>query len=355
MSIEQRKRDHIDLCATDDVRFRGETTLLEGVHFEHNSLPELSHEEIDLSVTILGKKLRLPLFVSGMTGGTEKATKINHLLARMAEAHGIGFGVGSQRAMAVSPALGETFKVRQVAPTTLLLGNIGVVQARTLGLDALKRLVADIGADAFCVHLNPAMELIQTKGDRDFRGGYETVGSLVRELDVPVVVKETGCGMSETVLKRLRDIGVEHVDVAGAGGTSWVGVETLRATSAEDARKQKIGTLLWDWGVPTAVSTHYAAKRGFKTVISSGGIQNGLDVARAIRLGASACGIARRFLQLALAEDEGAIAEEIATIEETLRAICVLTGSRSIKELSTAPARIRGELHARIAANPVLP
>jgi len=221
----------------------------------------------------------------------------------------------------------------------LLLGNVGVVQARDYGTDVLAKLVADIGADALCVHMNPAMELVQPGGDRDFRGGVATYERLVKELPVPVVAKETGNGMSAETAAKLYAAGVRTVDVSGAGGTSWVGVETLRAEGA----KRELGELLWDWGIPTAASVGLSVREGLG-VIATGGIRTGLDVARAVALGATAAGIARNVYQaLERGGPEGAEAF-LDGVEEQLRAVMLLTGSRTLEELRAAPKMLGPEL-----------
>jgi isopentenyl-diphosphate delta-isomerase len=248
--IRKRKADHLALCATDEVAFRGRTTLLECVELIHDSLPELAMSDLEIGVSMFGKRLRAPLLIAAMTGGTDEAGTVNHTLAKIAERRGYAFGLGSQRAMQRAPDTAWTYEVRKVAPTTLLFGNVGVIQARDQNSDTLQRLVHDIGADALCVHMNPAMELIQPEGDRDFRGGLDTFARLKRELSAPVIAKETGNGISPRTAHRLREVGITTLDVSGAGGTSWVGVETLRAESDD----KDLGERFWDWGVPTAAS-----------------------------------------------------------------------------------------------------
>ncbi|MEO6576450.1 MAG: alpha-hydroxy-acid oxidizing protein, partial [Polyangiaceae bacterium] len=220
-TIGDRKSDHLTLCATEDVGFRKASTLLEDVRLVHDALPDLDFAEVDTSLELFGKRLRAPIVIASMTGGTEEAGRINRELASIAEERGLAFGLGSQRAMHVRGA-GATYKVRDVAPTALVLGNIGVVQAREMTTSEVAALVEGVGADALCIHLNPAMELVQPGGDRDFRGGLETIARLVKELEKPVIVKETGCGISGQLGARRRGVGVKHVDVSGAGGTSWV-------------------------------------------------------------------------------------------------------------------------------------
>lgn len=337
--IQRRKDDHLDLCATDQVAFRERTTLLECVRLIHQSLPDLNTSDIDTSVTLLGKRLSAPIVIAGMTGGTERAAEVNRDLSEIANRRGYGFGLGSQRAMQRDAAAAWTYRVREWAPDVLLLGNVGVVQARQTPTEALAKLVNDVGADALCLHMNPAQELIQPEGDRDFSGGVETFARLVRELDVPVVAKETGAGISAQTAEKLLQVGVRTVDVSGAGGTSWVGVETLRATG----NQQKLGEMLWDWGVPTAAAVHACASRGLHT-IATGGIRNGYDVARAIALGATSAGIARQVFMAHQNGGKEAAEAFLVHVEHELRSVMLLTGSRTVKDLQRAPRVILGEL-----------
>ncbi len=333
--ISQRKADHLDLCATDQVAFRRQTTLLSEVRLVHQSLPELSLDDLDLRTELLGKTLRAPLVIAAMTGGHERAEEINRTLAGVAERRGYAFGLGSQRAMLKRPESASTYRVRDVAPSALVLGNIGVVQAREMATADVARMVHAIGADALCVHLNPAMELVQPEGDRDFRGCLAAIGRLVNELGVPVVAKETGNGLSRRTLAQLRYVGVQHVDTSGAGGTSWVGVETLRAEGGQ----RDLGEALWDWGVPTAASVVYAAQAGMR-VIATGGVATGHDVARAIALGAQVGGIARPVFMAFNQGGEAAVEAFLDGVERELRAIMLLTGSRTPADLRNAEKRI---------------
>ncbi|QDG54655.1 type 2 isopentenyl-diphosphate Delta-isomerase [Persicimonas caeni] len=330
--ISQRKLDHIDLCAEDEVEYRGKTTLLEEVELLHDSLPELSIDAIDLSVSVMGKTLAAPLLITGMTGGAERAREINETLARVAQELGIAFGVGSQRAMMKHAELADTYQVREVAPDILLFGNVGAVQAAESSTAEIEDLVGGIGADALCVHLNPGQEMIQPEGDRDFRGCVDGLARLVDELSVPVIAKETGCGLSPAALDKIASTGVEWVDTSGAGGTTWVGVETLR-TSPE---KATIGEMFWDWGVPTGAAISFAKARNLN-VIGSGGLRTGLDCARAIALGADIAGMALPWLKAAFHEGHDAAMQFGRTTIQALRVACLLTGSASIAELQEAP------------------
>lgn len=338
--IASRKADHLDLATSGDVAFHRTTTLFECVRLVHDALPDLAYDEIDLSVTVAGKRLRAPILIAGMTGGHERAERINREFASIAEERGYAFGLGSQRALHRDRSRLATYAVRDVAPNALLLGNLGVVQAGEMSTREVRELCDLVGADALCIHLNPAMELIQDDGDRDFRGGLATIERLNSELGLPVIVKETGCGLSASVAERLRQIGVRHVDVSGAGGTSWVAVETHRASAA----RKELGEAFWDWGIPTAASVAFCARQGFDTIFATGGIKTGLDIAKALALGATVGGIARRALQaLETGGREGALAF-FDRVETELRTAFLLAGARNIKELARAPRIVTGEL-----------
>ncbi len=333
--IRQRKVDHIDLCTREDVEQRLTTTLLEEVTLLHRSLPELAVEEIDLGADLWGRRLKAPLCVSGMTGGAEAAQRINLELAKVAQRFGLAFGVGSQRAMLIDPALRDTYAVREVAPDILLLGNIGLVQAAQTPVDKVRELVRAIEADALCVHLNPAQEMIQAGGDRDFRGGVETFKRLVGELGIPIIAKETGCGIAPQTARQLAEAGVSWVDVSGAGGTTWVGVEALRAKPG----RREVGEDYWEWGVPTAASVLFARREGLQ-VIASGGLRNSYECARALALGASLCSMALPFLRAVQESPEAA--EAFATrLIDGLQVAMTLTGSRTLADLQRAP-RLHG-------------
>jgi isopentenyl-diphosphate delta-isomerase len=223
-----------------------------------------------------------------------------------------------------------------------LFGNIGVVQAATMSTAEVEELVGSVGADALCVHMNPGQEIVQEEGDRDFRGAIDALGRLATELSVPVIAKETGCGVSGGVARRLASVGVRHVDVSGAGGTSWVAVETERATTD----RRRLGEAFREWGIPTAASVAFVAQQGFSTIIATGGMKSGLDVARAIALGAHAGGFARPVLQALDAEGrEGAVAFLALAVREIQTAM-LLTGSPDLAALARAPRVVTGALDA---------
>jgi isopentenyl-diphosphate delta-isomerase len=338
--IGKRKADHLDLATKGDVGFLKATTLFECVRLVHDALPELDYSELDTSVELFGKRLSAPLLIAGMTGGTERAERINHELAAVAEERGYAFGLGSQRAMLKNPKTLATYAVRERAPRALVFGNLGVVQAAKLETSAIDELVKLVQADAICIHLNPAMELVQREGDRDFRGGLATLERLSRELSVPVIAKETGSGISSGTAARVRKTGVRHVDVSGAGGTSWVAVEMHRAEGVA----RGVGETFRDWGVPTAASVALCARHGFETVIATGGIGNGLDVAKAVALGASLAGIARSSLQALESGGKAAVFALFDRIEAELKTAMLLVGAKNLAALRSAPRIVNGEL-----------
>ena len=336
----QRKADHLDLCATDAVAFQAKTTLLDQVQLVHDALPELALPNIDLSTRLAGASLQAPLVIAAMTGGVDRAAAVNRDLALVAQDLGLAFGFGSMRPL-LEDGVTDGYLVRDVAPDAVIFGNIGIVQARQASTDDLARMVDQTGCNALCVHLNPAMEVVQPGGDEDFTGGLSTLSRLVQGLHVPVIAKETGCGLSRSVGKRLVNIGIATVDVSGAGGTSWVGVETLRAR----AKTRAIGERFWDWGIPTAASVVQLRGLGLET-IATGGIRHGLDIARALALGATAGGVARPFLQ---AWNEGGAdqAREAAVgFLDEIRIAMLLTGSDTVSAMRRAETVLGPDLKA---------
>ena len=341
-AIAKRKADHLEVAASGRAEFV-KSTLLEHVHLTHQALQELALDEIDLSTVLAGKRLAAPLVITGMTGGTAEAAAINRDLARAAQAAGVALGLGSQRAMAEHPDLARTYQIRDVAPDVVLFGNIGGVQAIAMGAARVVALASEIGADAICVHLNPGQELIQDRGDRDFRGVRDAIAQLVAASPVPVIVKETGCGLSVEAARALIAAGVQTVDVSGAGGTSWVAVEAVRAAGGSDAAA--LGAELWDWGIPTAVSVVGCARAGLD-VIASGGLRSGYDVARALALGARAGGMAAPMLRAQRAGGTAASTALIGQVVAAIRAVCLLTGSRTVRDLARAPRHLGAPLRA---------
>ena len=336
--LGRRKADHLDICIQQDVGFRRRTTLLEDVEFVHNALPELSLAEVDTGVAVLGRRLRAPLIIAAMTGGTLRAEKINRELAALAQELGIGFAFGSQRPM-LTEGNRRGFEVRDVAPDILLLGNIGAVQARETSTMDMAAVLDVTGADALCVHLNPAMELVQGGGDRDFRGCLDTIGRLAWELQRPVIVKETGAGISRDVGRRIAEVGITWVDTSGAGGTSWVGVESLRA----QGERGNQGRRFWDWGIPTAASLVQLDGLGLETV-ATGGVASGMDAARCLALGARLVGIARPVLLAYAQGGVPAVALLLREVIDDLRFAMTLTGCRTPADLRALPLVVGSRL-----------
>ncbi len=330
-----RKRQHVELTLSEDVRFRLKRTGLDRFEFLHNALPELDLDEVDTTIKFLGRHLRLPIMISCMTGGYQDALKINRDLAEICEEETIAMGVGSQRQALENSAFHQTFKVvREVAPNIPIIGNIGAAEVANIrDVAPLKRLAEMIRADAFAVHLNPLQEFLQPEGSPNFRGVLEGIQQLVNNLGIPIIVKEIGAGISGGVAKRLLDVGVRIIDVAGAGGTSWAGVESLR-------RKEKELSLFWDWGIPTAESIQQIAKlketNPTLTIIGSGGITNGMEAAKSLALGADLVASARPFLTTLVQKKKTGLREFIHEWEETIRGAMFLTGSRNIDALQNA-------------------
>ncbi len=319
-AIENRKAEHLRVCLEEDVQFRAVTSGLDRYRFSHCCLPEIDCNDINLTTTFLGKSLKVPLLISSMTGGTDFAQVVNARLATIAQRYGLAMGVGSQRIAVEQPSLAPTFAIRSFAPDILLLANLGAVQLNYgYGLEQCLRVVELLEADALILHLNPLQECVQTRGDRNFKGLLDKIAQLCQQLPVPVVVKEVGNGISASAAQNLIAAGVSAIDVAGAGGTSWAKVESQRA---QDNKQRRLGETFADWGLPTAECiTTIRAIAPQIPLIASGGVKNGLDVAKAIALGADIVGLARPFLEAA-ATSEAALDEFtdilIAELETTL-------------------------------------
>ena len=334
---ERRKREHIETVLNADVAAKGVTTGFERFFFEHRALPELALDAIDLSVTLFGRRLAAPLLISSMTGGTMAARDINRRLAEAAQALGIAMGLGSQRAAIERADLADTFRVRDVARDVLLFANIGAAQLNLgYGVDQARRAVEMIEADALFLHLNPLQEAVQADGDRDWRSLADKIAALVSKLGVPVVVKEVGNGISADVAQTLAECGVAAIDVAGAGGTSWSEVEAHRAP---DAFRRRVAHAFAGWGIPTALAL-IDVRRAVPSlpVFASGGLRSGIDVAKAIRLGATLCGTAAPVLGTAT-ETAAAVQDRIAGMIAELRIAAFCTGSADLAQLRRATLR----------------
>ena len=334
-SIQSRKADHIRLCLENRVQCQETTTGLEKYRLEHVCLPELDFSDISLDTSFLGKALKAPLLISSMTGGTELAQQINQRLATVAQKYGIAMGVGSQRVAIEHPEVTPTFNVRSIAPDIPLLANIGAVQLNYgYGLDQCQKAIDIIEADGLFLHINPLQECIQSRGDTNFQGLIPKIGQLCEKLSVPVIAKEVGNGISASLAGHLKAVGVAAIDVAGAGGTSWAKVEGERAL---DQRQRLLGQTFAEWGLPTAdCIINIRDNDPNIPLIASGGLRNGIDVAKAIALGANLAGLATPFLKAAY-ESEEALDELMMLLLEELKIVLFCTGCSNLKNFQQSP------------------
>ena len=333
--IPSRKADHIRINLEQDVAAKGVANGLDEYRFIHRALPEIDLADVDTQMEIFGRRLAAPLLISCMTGGTDEARRINRNLARVAQELHLAIGVGSGRALIEHPDLADSFDVRPVAPDVLLFANLGAVQLnRGYGADECRTLVRRLRADALVLHLNALQEALQPAGDTCFGGLLERIERLCRELDVPVVVKEVGWGIAPDLVRALFDAGVAAVDVAGAGGTSWSEVERHRIA---DPIRKRVAAAFSDWGIPTAQCLRDARRAAPSGVIvASGGIRNGVDVAKALALGADLVGVAGPFLRAA-SDGRDTVAELAREITDTLRIAMFGIGARSLAQLRQTP------------------
>lgn len=337
--IEARKVEHIRLAVSGGAE-GPLSTWFECVHLVHMALPELSLDDVKTSVEFLGYRLSMPLLISGMTGGTAEARTLNERIGEVAQELGIAVGVGSQRPMLVkrSREVVESYAiVRKKAPDVPVIANIGGAQLKSLKIDDVEFLIESIEADAIAIHLNPAQELVQPGGDRDFRGILDRIAELADSMSVPVIVKEVGNGLSREVVYKLRSVGVRIFDVAGSGGTNWVSIEILRMLRREGGERYRSVALFRTWGIPSAAAV-IEARNGApdSVVIVGGGVRTGLDVAKAIAIGADLASMARPVLVRVLRSREEAL-RFLRGVRLELSMAMLLTGSRSIDELKRAP------------------
>ncbi|HKS12597.1 MAG TPA: type 2 isopentenyl-diphosphate Delta-isomerase [Pseudomonas sp.] len=333
--LSRRKDDHLDIVLDPHKAARQVDAGWEALRFEHCALPELDLDDIDLGCSLLGIPLRAPLLISSMTGGAQRAEAINRHLAEAAHELGIAMGVGSQRvSLQGGHDQGLTLALRRMAPGIPLLANIGAAQLREAGgLDLARRAVDALEANGLIIHLNPLQEAVQPEGDRQWRGVLASIAQATRLLPVPVIVKEVGAGLSAGVAKALVDAGVQVIDVAGAGGTSWAAVEAERALSEDD---RAVAMAFAGWGIPTATAVQ-AVRQALPavTLIASGGVRDGVDAAKAIRLGADLVGQAAGVLDVATQSTEAVIAHFEVMLRQ-LRIACFCTGSRDLAALRQA-------------------
>ena len=327
----RRKADHIHAALNEDVEFHTLTAGFDRYQFNYEALPEINRSDVDTSVVLFGKRLAMPLIISSMTGGTQEAAVFNERLAAAAQRSQIAMGVGSQRVALEQPEIEATFHVRQVAPDILLFANLGAVQLNNgCEVESCARAVEMIDADALMLHLNPLQECVQVNGNTNFRELSDRIAVVCSALDVPVVVKEVGHGISARTAELLVEAGVDGIDVAGAGGTSWAKVEGQRTS---DPAAFSLGASLGEWGIPTVDSL--AAVRSvspFGVVIASGGVRSGVDMAKSVALGADAVGMALPLLRTAAISQE-ALHARIAHLQEELATVMFCTGCRTMDDL----------------------
>jgi isopentenyl-diphosphate delta-isomerase len=340
-----RKWDHLNICSVEDVQARKVKTGFEDVRLIHDALPDLDLASIDTSTDFLGFRFGFPMIISAMTGGTEEAERINASLAEAAGELNLGICVGSQRAALEDPSLERTYRVvREKAPDAFISANIGCSQLRSDRRTEMARSAIEmIEANALTIHLNSLQEAVQPEGETTFTGVLAQIEEVVHDLKVPTIVKETGAGVARREAEALKRIGVHAVDVAGAGGTSWAAVEYYRARVRGDRLRTRLGLTFWDWGIPTAISLIECSQLEGLTLVASGGLRSGLDIAKSIALGATISGIALPLLGPAI-EGAAKVLEEIRILVSELRTAMFLTGSQNIQSLKRAPLVITGEV-----------
>lgn len=348
--IKQRKREGIEIPLNNDVQAKTTSTYLEYVKLIHNALPELDYDEIDISTNFLKRKFSAPLIIDSMTGGAPEAARINGRLGELAEKYGFAMGLGSQRAGLESKQLAETYSIaRKNAPSAFLIANIGGAQlAKGLTIENIKKIIDMIQADALVIHLNPLQELIQPEGEPKYKGVFSKISEISGDLDVPVIVKEVGAGISKEVAVKLEVAGVSAINVAGAGGTSWAGVEKLRAEASNNDLKTHLGEIFWDWGIPTAASLIEVKKTVKVPIIASGGLRNGMEMAKCIVLGASMCAMAYPFL-LKAAESKEQLFNFADTVIAELKSTMFLIGAMNLSVLKSSRYILTGPLADQVS------
>lgn len=340
----RRKTDHIRIGLNQNIQARRTTTGLEDVHLIHKALPEIDKKKIDLSAKIFGHKFAAPLIVGAITGGADEALRINATIAETVEELGLGMGVGSQRAAIEDKQFEKTFAIaRKKAPTAFLIANIGGVQlVNGYGLKEVKKAIGMIEADAIAIHLNALQEAIQPEGQTNFKGVLEKITEIASEIDKPVIAKETGAGIAAEEARTLEGAGVKGIDVSGAGGTSFAAVEYFRAKERENIFQRRLGDIFWDWGIPTAVSVVEVSTTTNLCVIASGGIRNGVEMAKALILGASLTSLSQPVLKAA-AKNVNETRTALSLLIDELRNTMFLVGADSVQELKKMPAVVTGK------------
>lgn len=351
----ERKTSHITTTLHKDVRARVGTGF-DDVFLVHKALPEIDREEVNVATELFRHRLTAPIMIESMTGGTPIAAKINAALGRVAEELQIPMGVGSQRAAVDDPRLAYTFQAaRKNAPSTLIFGNIGCPQiVKEDGIDRAKAAVEMIKADGLFIHLNALQESVQFEGQTRFKGALARIRELSSTLSVPVLVKETGAGVSRETAVSVEQAGVKGINVAGVGGTSWAAVEYHRARERKRGRQAHLGMSFWDWGIPTAASIVEVARSTRVRVIASGGVRNGVHAAKAIALGAHYAGLALPLLK-SVSKGGKAVKEELLSVIDELQTAMFLTGCKNLDQLQKGPVVVTGKTREWLVARGLLP
>jgi len=339
----KRKAEHIQISLNRNVQARNVTTGLEDVHFVHKALPEVDKTKIDLSTIVFNQRFAAPLIVGAITGGAREAVRINATIAEAVEKMGLGMGVRSQRAAIEDKRLEGTFSItRKKAPTAFLIANVGGVQlVNGYGLKEIKKAVEMIHANAVAIHLNSLQEACQPEGQTNFRGVLERIGSIARQLNVPVIAKETGAGIAAEEAEKLENAGAKGIDISGVGGTSFAAVEYYRSKKVHNSQR-RLGDVFWDWGIPTGASIVEVSQSVNIPVIASGGIRNGVDIGKALALGASLSSLSQPILQAASKGLKETV-EALSLLIEELRNVMFLVGAESIQGLRRTPIVITGK------------
>ena len=341
--IEKRKLRHVRVSLEENVE-TDIATGFEDIRLIHRALPEIDLDEVSTETTFFGKKLAAPLIISAITGGTSEAAEINEVLAEVAEEKQIGISVGSQRIAIAQPETIPTFSVvRERAPSTFVMGNLGCPQLSLgWGVTEAQKCIEMIDADALALHMNPLQEAVQVDGDTNYRGVYEKIKELNKNLDTPLIMKETGAGIAWEDAVKMQKAGASGLEISGVGGTSWSAVEYHIAKEVNKKEMEYLGGALWNWGIPTAISVVETTQKTDLAVISSGGIRTGVEIVKSIALGAQVGGIAKPFLEKAI-EGRDALAEHVENIIREIRVAMFLVGAKNLDELNNVPVLVMGK------------
>ncbi len=340
----KRKSEHIRICLNENTQAKQATTGFEDALLVHRALPEIDKKKSSLTTTVFDHKFAAPIIIGSMTGGTDEAKRINANIAEAAEKLQLGMGVGSQRAAIENTELEKTYAIaRKKAPNAFLVANIGGVQlVNGYGLKEVKKAIETIAADAVAIHLNALQEAIQPEGQTNFKGILERIGEIAKEVDIPVIVKETGSGISAEDALELEKAGVKGIDISGVGGTSFAAVEYYRAKGEKKTGKSLLGHTFWDWGITTVASLVETTQTVRVPVIASGGVRNGVDAAKALALGASLTSLSQPVLHAA-AKSVNDTEDALTNLIEELRNTMFVVGAENVEQLKKKPIVLMGK------------